>query len=332
MKLYDTINALPPGKTKTAVLAEMWPQLYSDAIARDASRGFLPMAANTYSATLVTSFLESGSVTDLQNNWAPLRAFNVNYTTDPIKPLAPIVLKHVVSGSTAQTDATNFESGNSNVGVATATPHQYTVSFQVSNADLQSGLTMLDLIKVNTAAFANKLIEVATVPLTAAIFTVPPLISSAAAFGFSDLATLQGLLTKSPVKNLILDGSFIARIANMPNLLQKVGVLGGDENGWKAFGWDSVTANSDWAGAGSNVKGFACNPQAIAGITGLPIFPPASSSGAVDIKTATVPGLGAKYAIFSWYNPSTRTLWASFDIVGAFKEVDTSCGVLVTSG
>src|ERR1039457_25518 len=50
-------------------------------------------AANTYSGTLVTSFLMDGSVTDLQNVWAFLNAFSLAKDVDPYKPLAVGELK-----------------------------------------------------------------------------------------------------------------------------------------------------------------------------------------------------------------------------------------------
>ncbi len=170
---------------------------------------------------------------------------------------------------------------------------------------------MEHLVKINTANFANKIIEVATVPLTAAIFTTPGVTSAGAAFGFSDLATLQALLKKSPVKNLILDGTYIARIANSPAFFQAAGVVGGNTGAWKAFGWDLIAQNTDWTGAGANVQGFACNPQAIAGITGLPVTPPNIPGGILSQTTMTVPGLEIPVAVYNWFNPSTRTMWTA---------------------
>ncbi len=307
-----------------------WRELHQDACARDKRRGMDPQASNTYSATLVTSFLVDGSVTDLQNRWAMLKAFSVDFSEDPYKPLATAVIKHVTAGATTQTDATNFESGNSTVAPVSVTMHQYTQSFQVSNADLQSGLRMENLVTINTANFANKIIEVATVPITVAIFTGDTVTSSAAAFGFSDLATLQALLKKSPIKNLILDGAYIARIANSPAFFQTAGVVGGNTSAWKAFGWDIIAQNTDWTGAGANVQGFACNPQAISGITGLPVSVNAPG-GIFTTTNSSVPELQCPYTISSWFNPASRTMWTSFDIMAGFKETDATAGFILKS-
>lgn len=308
-----------------------WKELYDDAIKRDARKGLTPMAANTYSATLVTSFLIDGSITNLQNRWAMLKAFSIDFNTDPYKPLATGVLKQVTAGAATQTNATNFESGNSTVAPVSITMAQYTQSFQVSNSDLNNGLRMQDLVTINISNFANKIIEVATVPMTTTTFTGGSEVSSAAAFGFSNLANLQALLKKSSIKNLILDGSYIARIANSPGFFQAAGVVGGNTGAWQAFGWDMIAQNTDWTGAGANVQGFACNPQAIAGVVGLPLTPPNIPGAILSQSSFTVPQVNTPVAIYNWFNPSTRIMWTSYDIMAGFAAADTTAGFCVTS-
>jgi ATP-dependent protease ClpP protease subunit len=333
-KSAQLVNLRKENKTiagRVAAMRDSWKSILDSACKLDVSKGREVFAANTYSGTLVTSFLMDGSITNLQNVWAMLKAFSLDSSTDPYKPLATGVLKNVTAGATTQTDATNFESGNSTVAPVSVTMHQYSQSFQVSNTDLNSGLRMQDLVTINTANFANKIIEVATVPMTTAIFSTTPLTSAAAAFGFSDLATLQGQLKKSAIKNLILDGTYIARIANSPAFFQQTGVVGGNPGAWKAFGWDLIAQNTDWTGAGANVQGFACNPQAIAGITGLPLTPPNIPGGIFSTTTATVPGLEISYMLSTWFNPATRTMWSGMDIMAGFKEVDTTAGFIIKS-
>lgn len=328
-KIYAKHNG---DRSKAAVeVKDNWNSLLNDAYRRDLKKGLSPLAANTYSATLVTSFLMDGSLTPLQNMWAPLRAFALEFSPDPYKPLATGVLKNPTAGGSAQTDATNFESGNSTVGPLSVTMHQYTVSFQVSNSDLNSGLRMQDLVTINSANFANKVTEVATAPITVANFTGTAITQPAAAFGFSDLATLQGLLKKSPIKNVILDGTYIANIANTPAFFQQAGVVGGATTAWRAFGWDLIAQNSDWTGAGTNVQGFACNPQAIVGITGLPLNPPNIPGGILQQSSMTIPGLETSIAVYSWFNTATRTMWASYDIMLGVVLGDATAGYIVKS-
>jgi hypothetical protein len=329
--IRDILN-LPSGPTRFRALKAAWDGLHTHGLELD--RRGQAIAGNSYSSTLTTAFLMDGAVTDLQNRWAALAAFSVNFSTDPYKPKATGELKHVTVGSTTGTDLTNFETGtaaDATVVPATVVMHQYTQPFQVSNTDLQSGLRMGDLVTINSALFANKVIEVATAPITRAIFTATPLVSAAAAFGFSDLATLQGQLKKSPIKNLVLDGAYLARISNSPGFFQKVGTMNGNPNAWAAFGWDYIAGNSDWTGADTGVVGFACHPQAIAGVTGLPAMHPNIPGNILGQTTMVVPGIQATVAFYTWMNTATRTMWASYDIMAGFKEVDTTAGIIVAS-
>jgi hypothetical protein len=237
----------------------------------------------------------------------------------------------VTVGSTTLTNATNFESGDSTVAPISVTMAQYTQPFQVSNSDFNSGLRMQDLVTINIAKFADKVTSVATAIITAANFPTTPVISAAASFGLSDLATLQGQLQKSPIKNLILDGTYLARIANQPGFFQKTGAGLEDPAGYAAYGWDGTYLASNWTGAGANIKGLACNPQALVGVTGLPATPANIPGGILSMTTQTLPGLGIAIALFQWFNPSTRTFWCSYDIVAGFAVGDSTAGVIVAS-
>jgi len=308
-----------------------WDAFYKKAEAMDRKRGATPMNANSITGFL-TAFLLQGSLTPLQNKWAPLMALCRDYSTDPYKPLATATLKNPTAAASTLTDATSFNSGNSTVGALTATMHQYTQPFQISNTDLNSGLRMEDLVTINQAAFADKIISVALAPVTAANFTGTGVISSAAAFGFNELAFLQGQLQKANKKNLILDGAYIARVANTPGFFQQAGTVAGNPGAWSAFGWDGIYLNSNWTGAGTNVKGIALDPQAIFGIMGLPLTPVSGAGGGIfNVNTVTIPGVNVSVAIYTWWDVNTRTMWTSYDLVAGFGLGDATAGYLVTS-
>jgi ATP-dependent protease ClpP protease subunit len=289
-----------------------------------------PQNANTITSVL-TSFLMDGSVTDLQNRWAMLRAFSMDTRPDGYKPLAPGILKHVTAFSTAQTDPTSYESGNSTVAPVTVTPHEHSVSYQISNIDLNSGVRMQDLVTGNTANFANVVIEAAIAPISVANFGAATVIRAAELFSFTDLATLQAALKKSSIKNLIIDGSYIARISNVPGFFQVAGTVGGSPQAWKPYGWDGIYNNTDWTGSAANAQGFACNPQAIGGIIGLPILPSVNTSGVFSSSTMTVDGLDIQVLAEAWFNPATRTSWNSLRCIDGFAKVDATAGFILTS-
>jgi len=252
--------------------------------------------------------------------------------------LSPAIIKHVTAGATAQTNPTNYESGDSTVAPVTATPNEYSVSFQISNTDLNSGVQMANLVTVNTANFADKVLNIAMGPVTIANFNgstafggAASLICAASAFGLNELQILQGALSKSPIKNLILDPNYIARIANQPGFYQKAGTVGGPSNGWVAYGWDGIFQNTNFTGAGPNVKGFACKPGAIGGVWGPPLLPPMIPGGILQNQIQTVPGLEAKVLAEYWFNPATRTSWASLRTILGVNKVDGTAGYIVTS-
>ncbi len=313
----------------TTLMAD-WDNIYAEACRRDARKGMQPMNANSISG-FTTAFLLSGSLTPLQNVWAPLMAISKDYSPDPYKPLATATLKNPTAASATLTNATNFAQGNSTVGALTVTMNQYTQPFQISNLDLNSGLRMEDLVTINRAAFANKIIDVALTPVTAANFPGTPVISSAAAFGFAELALLQGRLQKSDIANLILDGTYVASVANTPGFFQQAGTVFGANTAWSAFGWNMIAKNSRWTGAGANIIGFACNPQALIGVMGLPLNPVNFPGGIFNVETVQIPGLNISVALYTWWDVNARTMWTSYDVMAGFSLGDGTAGYLVAS-
>lgn len=304
--------------------------LFDDACARDMRRSGRVEASNTYSATLVTNFLIDGAVTKLQNKWAALRTFVRDYSTDRYKPLATGQLKFVSAGPSVQTDATNFESGNSTVDPCSITVHQYSSSINVSNSDLNSGLRMENLMEIGISKLADKIIEVATAPITTANFTTnAALTRSAGSFNWSDMQTLWGQLKKSTTHNALLDGEYLAQIINVPTQFQKSGVVPGTQ--WAEFGWDNIALNTDWTGAGTNVRGFACNPQAIGAVAGLPLVPPTIPGQTLTETSAIVPGVEIAIGSYSWFSLASRTMWMSYDIMFGAQLLDETAGVIIKS-
>jgi hypothetical protein len=293
-------------------------------------------AANTYTGTIITNFLMDGSITDLVNVWAFLGAYTLAKDVDPYKPLATGQLKHVTVGETTQvasTAPTSFEpSDGSTVTNIQVAVNWFNQPMRVGANDLNSGLRMEDLRTLALAKFSNSVTEYATAPITAANFTATPVITSAVAFGLSDLATLQGQLQKAPMKSLILDGTYLARIANQPGFYQKTGQGLMDNQGYKPYGWEGIYLASDWSGAGSNIKGFACAPQAIVRATGLPLNPPNIPGGVFSTTTFELPGLEIAVAMSTWFSLATRTMFVSWDVIAGFAAADKTAGVIVASG
>lgn len=337
----DQIKKAGDQKAQHAFMVHNWKDLMDEAYKRD-SRPGRPQNSNTLSPTITTAFLISGAITKLQNRWAPLRSFTRDYSTDPYKPKAMGVLKYV-DGFTATTSSgkniTDFEDGDTTIDPINITVDQYTRPFNVSNSDLQSGLRMEDLVSMNTAVFADMVIAVATAPITVANFGTQagatgaalPLVSASSAFGFGDLRTLWGGLKKSPVKNLILDGEYMAGLLNQPAFFQKGVASENDGSALQTFGWDGLYLNTNWTGAGANIVGFACGNQAIGGITGLPVAPQQGYNGTLSVSSFTIPDLEVSVAVYNWFSLASRAMWCSYDIMAGFKEMDKTAGILIKS-
>ena len=339
---WDNIKKLPTAKARYKELRTNWEGLIKDGLARDDRRAAASpyvLNSNSYSSTLITAFLIDGAVTVLQNRWAPLRAFTRDFSTDPYKPLASGQLKTVTAGPTVQTGAasspiTNYESGDATVGVTTVNVLEYCSSVHVTSTELNSGLRMENLMTIGVAALANKIIEAATAPITLANFTAKwdvannTNVVTAANFGFSNLAEAWGVLQKSPIKNLILDGTYLAKLLNVPTYFQSYGE---SENAWKAFGWDLIALNSDWTGASNNAVGFACNPQAITCLAGLPIQPPNVPGNTLQVGSFMVPEVEMAVQTAQWFALASRTGWFSWGAMFGAAKCDGTAGVVLAS-
>jgi ATP-dependent Clp protease protease subunit len=328
---FDQIRKMPTAAARYNALKEEWDGLIQDAFARDSRQRGPVQNDNTYSSSLVTAILGDGATTVLQNKWGALRIFTKDYSADPHKPLSTVQLKLVTGGSTVQTDATNFESGDSTVTNKAVTLHQYTASFHVSNSELNSGMRMEDIIEKNLGGLADKILEVAFTPVTVANFNQHTAITSAPeAFGFSDLAAGWGRIKKSSIKNAVIDGEYMARILNQPVFFQAAGL--GSGAGWKAFGWDNIELNTQWAGAGSgeNIRGLICNPQALGAASGLPVQAP-ESGNVLRRGSLVVPGPNITIATHSWFSLASRKMWMSYDLMFGSTLLDNTAGVLLKS-
>lgn len=312
-------------------MKEDWNHLLADARKQDRVKN-----ENTFSATLTTNFLILGATTQLSPKFASVKMFARDASVDPYKPLASGVMKFndgVQDGSDAQTNAINFETGDSTVDPVTVTVAQYTVSFHITNGQLNSGIRMEDLVTGKLASLGSKISKVLAAVITNANFsTLTPIISAPGAFGFSDMGTAWGELKKANTKNIMLDGEYLARIINTPVFLQALPVVPGA--GWKnVIGWDYVALHTEWSAAGANIRGFAGDKQAVGVIAGLPLLDmPNIPGGILSQATGVLPGVELSIAAYTWFNTSTRTYWGSFDLMFGASKLDGTAGMLIASG
>jgi hypothetical protein len=278
--------------------------------------------ANTYSSSLVTQMLSDGFISTAQNRLAPFSAVSRNFGVDPMKPLAVVQVPLATSGATTQTNPTTFGGGNSTVTNVQVTLAHYHQPFHVSHTDLQNGMRLAQIIDVNVGKFCDKLVDIFLAPVTVANFTNTPVTAASASFDIDDIRTLYNSIKTANVKSIILDSDYYARFA-IQNDTQNRGV--------SVTGWGNFYENTRWTGAGSNVKGFAFGMDSIAIAAGSTIVGPGASDAGVKETPITLPGIGLTVQAFQWFDPATRNLNASFDVMFGSAAGDTTVGTIVKS-
>lgn len=321
-------------------MKQEFPRLWRAALRKDNG----VQAANTMSATVMTNFLIMGVVTKLSGKFAAANLFTKDAEQDPFKPLAAGIRKFnttTTDGSKVAVNPTNWATlaGGTNgnpdsvVDAVTITPDYYASGGHLTFTQLNSGFRVADVFEAKLRDLASKMAQVLTAPIITANFTTnAAVISAPAAFGFSDLADLQGKLKKSNVKNLILDGEYIARIANTPGFFQMAGTVGGPQGAWKAFGWDNVALHTDWSGAGANVRGFGCGDQAIGIIAGIPVdFPEGIPGNTLQRINVKIPDVDLVISNFVWFDLNERVYRFTNDLILGATLLDETDGCLVKS-
>lgn len=281
--------------------------------------------SNTIDATLTTSLLSTTSYTVLQNKLAPLQALFLEVQADRMKPKAKVEVPKTTAGPTAQTDPTNWESGNSTVSYTELTMHEYSASCNISSADLQNGSRMEWLAYITAMSFCNKLIDVILTNVTTVNYGAAVKTIGSAAFGPGDLPDILAAAKDFNTKNLVLDGAYTARLVATTAL-----GLGWNNNG-AGYGFDKIVQNNRWSAAGANVVGFAADPLALPCAVGLPINPPGSNSAFNSIEATTVPIINMPVQLASWVVPGTRILWMAYDNMFGCNTGDTNALKIITS-
>jgi len=283
--------------------------------------------ANTFDADLVVDVLRDSAITILRNRLAPLNAFSQDFSTDELAPLKTVQVPIATAGSTTQTNATNFESGDSTLDNVAVSVSQYTNSFHLTNAQINSGHRLERIAKINAQQLADKIIDIALAPVTVANFGAAVVdVNTAADVGTAQLKTLWGALKDGDVRNCIVDGSIYAQFLPTYGESYQLAPGGGNRG---MYGFDLFTYNNRWSAAGATISGFVCSPQAIAIASGLPASSPADSD-MISQTPITIEGLGITVQANMWVSRSSRALWCSYDVMfGAAKGDGSALKVLV---
>jgi len=277
--------------------------------------------ANTFDAALVTDVLRDMAITTLQSRLAPLNAFTQDFSADEIAPRKTVQVPIATAGSTTQTNATNFESGDSTLDNVAVSVSQYSNSFTLTNAEINQGHRIQNIAKINLHKLANKIMDVALTPVTTTNFGAAVVdVDTAALVTSAELKTLWAALKDGDQRNLIVDGSIYANF--LPSNLEAFNLASNGRN-TGIYGFDFFGYNNRWDGAGATIKGFACSPQAIAIASGVPANTPASSD-MISQESVVIPDLGLSVQLNMWVSRASRDLWCSYDVMFGAAAGDTT--------
>lgn len=285
-----------------------------------ARREFQPRAVNTLDAALVTDWLADGLIVVANNKLAALAAFSTDFGIDRLKPRATVQVRKATGTSAAQTNPSNFETGDTTVDNIPVSVSQISKSFHLTNDELNSGHRLAHLAQINAQTFANAISDVWTALILAATFAAPAPanIGAAGAFDAGVLADIYGFAKNFRMKNLILDGAYIGRLIPVNSFsfsMQNGGFRG-------AYGFDLITEQNRWTGATANTIGVVCGPDAIAVGSGLPIEQPQGEF--LSLATETLEPIGLTIQMATWYSRAGRVIWASYDVMFGAAAGDTT--------
>jgi hypothetical protein len=263
---------------------------------------------NTISTDLLGKFLSTVTLSTLQSALAPVARF-ATVLPMVVGPSAPREIPIVTSVSGTQTDPAAFDVGDSIYDDVLGTPHLLSQQFGISNAEVQSGLSLTNLFTANAEKLGAAIMNVCLGPVTesnfgAAVVTVDP-----ALYTTGDFDTLLASLS-SANRAVILDTGYYTRT----------------KTSWLPVGFSSVFENSAWSGAGTNVRGFCCDPRAVVVGAGLPVLPPQIPGLArlLQREVITVQPLGLDIEAVTWLRRSDRDVRAALNVYLAAAAADTT--------
>jgi hypothetical protein len=281
--------------------------------------------ANTLSASLILDTLSKRTQTIIGNVLAPLAAFSSDFSEDEMNQGQSVQIPLATAGGTAQTNPTNWESGDTTIGNVPVVVAGKSVSWHITPLQMNNSFRMEQMVDINLQNFTHAVWDAALAPFTGTHWS--NFIEAQATFSSTNLKTIWGGIARSPQKNIILDATYYANF--LPTAITDIGAKSG------LAGFDGFFLNSRWTGAGTNVVGFAGGPQCVAYVTGIPRY---DDETRADIN-ATVVGVplgnsGKTLSVLAstWLSRATRTRWASLDVMFGAAKLDNTKGYLIKSG
>ena len=287
-------------------------------------------AANVIDANLIVPIAQDAVITKLGIALAPLNAFCMQFSSVPMSPKIPQVVTLVSADYQAVVrNATTFDFTNTTREAITVAPDQLTMAWDLTNANIQDGLSMTAAAEANAIALATAIMRDVIAVIDATNFPGTKVTDKVSEWATSGVKNAFVVVANGRVRNLVVSPEIFAQIMHVDS---KSFVLTPAQQGAGAYGFNGIWFHNLWARASGPVAGlagFVCDPQAIAGVLGVPALAPGAAAAGLTTATATAPGAGVTIQFNSWYSTSSRMPRMSYDVVCGFAVGDETAGHVI---
>jgi len=280
--------------------------------------------ANTLSSTLVVDVLKDVTITTLQNRLAGLNAFCSDFGADRQKPRSTVQVAKATAGSTTLTNPASYESGDSTLDPISVTVNELSQPFHITAQQRMQGFRMEQLLKINLRKLANAIWDIPSALMTTGNFGAKVVDVAAASFDVGELKTIWAAIEDAGDKNVVLSGDLYSQF--LPSNLESFNPVTGEGG---IHGFDRFLHSSRWSAAGTNVEGFAGDPQAIGCASGLPDYGSDNDRDFKMIEVIEIPDLGLSVEYREWFSRSTRSDWGSFGLMFGAAVGDATAGKVI---
>ena len=272
--------------------------------------------ANTINSALIVDSVSEYGLTSLANRLAPLGLFTSDFSSDVKRPKDVIQVSLATAGSTTQTNPTAFNDiGASTLGASAVTLNHLYQPFGLAYSDIQNGIKLERLIKINMDKLADSLWSAATAPITVANFGAATVTAadSAVTPGSANLKALWAGVAKADRKALVVNTGIYSQL--IPTSTTSLPLSEG------AYGFDAGVFYASSFPSEAKLAGFACAPEAIAMASAKPDFSAVEGQLMLS-ESVTLDKLGLTIFYNVWGDPSSRNLIGSFELMfGASKGI-----------
>ena len=119
--------------------------------------------ANSLSANLILDTLSKKTQTTIGHQFAPLGGFAVDFSEEVMNQGKQVQIGLASAGATAQTNPTNWESGDSTISNVGVVVNGISVSFHITPLQMNNSFKLGQLIDINIQQFVNAVMDAATI-------------------------------------------------------------------------------------------------------------------------------------------------------------------------